>query len=272
MQSPYTNKATEALQSAQQLATESGHPELMPAHLALALLAQPEGLMAALLQKLEADPKVLAGELALVLDKLPRAEGSQLAPSRAFGEVMNEAAAAAKRLEDEFVSTEHFLLALAKRGGPEVMGLFDARNLSAQRLEAALTELRGEKRVTSPDPESTFDALQKYARDLTEDARAGKLDPVIGRDTEIRRVMQVLSRRTQEQPRPDRRAGRRQDRHRRGARATGSWPATSPRCSRTSASWPSTWARWSPAPSTAASSRTASRRSWREIEAAAGAR
>jgi ATP-dependent Clp protease ATP-binding subunit ClpB len=200
MQSPYTNKAAEAVQAAQKLATDSGHPELVPAHLALALLAQPEGLMAAVLQKLDANPKVLAGELALALDKLPRTEGAQLAPSRAFGEVMNEASAVAKQLEDEFVSTEHFLLALAKKGGPEVSGLFSARNLSAQRLEAALSEVRGDRRVTTPDPETTFEALNKYARDLTEDARAGKLDPVIGRDTEIRRVMQVLSRRRKNNP------------------------------------------------------------------------
>jgi len=114
MQSPYTNKAAEAVQAAQKLATDSGHPELVPAHLALALLAQPEGLMAAVLQKLDANPKLLAGELALLLDKLPRTEGAQLTPSRAFGEVVNEASATAKRLEDDFVSTEHFLMALAK--------------------------------------------------------------------------------------------------------------------------------------------------------------
>jgi ATP-dependent Clp protease ATP-binding subunit ClpB len=101
---------------------------------------------------------------------------------------------------DTYVSTEHLLLALAKKGGPEVMGLFGARNIRPERVEAALTEVRAGKKVTSPDPEATFEALQKYARDLTAEAAAGKLDPVIGRDTEIRRVMQVLTRRRKNNP------------------------------------------------------------------------
>jgi ATP-dependent Clp protease ATP-binding subunit ClpB len=200
MQVQYTNKAAEVLQNAQKLAGDSGHPELTPAHLAVALLRDAEGVPAAVLGKLQIDPRVLAGEFVLALDKLPKAQGGQLAGSRAFSETMSEASAVAKKLKDEYVSTEHLLLALAKSGGPEVKGLFAARKLTYERIEAALAEVRGNRRVTSPDPESTFEALKKYARDLTADAQAGKLDPVIGRDVEIRRVMQVLSRRRKNNP------------------------------------------------------------------------
>jgi ATP-dependent Clp protease ATP-binding subunit ClpB len=200
MQVQYTNKAAEVLQSAQKLASDSGHPELTPAHLAVALLRDGEGVPVAVLNKLQVDPRVLAGEFVLQLDKLPKTQGAQLAGSRAFSEVLSEASAAAKKLKDDYVSTEHLLLALAKSGGPEVKGLLAARKLSYERIEAALGEVRGNRRVTSPDPESTFEALKKYARDLTADAQAGKLDPVIGRDTEIRRVMQVLSRRRKNNP------------------------------------------------------------------------
>jgi ATP-dependent Clp protease ATP-binding subunit ClpB len=200
MQPQYTTKAAQVLQSAQQLASESGHPELTPSHLAVALLHAPEGVAAAVLQKLAADPRVLAGELVLALDKLPKQSGGQVAASRALGETIAAASRAASRMKDEYVSTEHLLLALAASGGPEVKGLFAARKLTPERIEAALREVRGDRRVTSPDPESTFEALKKYARDLTAEAQAQKLDPVIGRDTEIRRVMQVLSRRRKNNP------------------------------------------------------------------------
>jgi len=200
MPANYTNKAAEVIQAAQKLASDTGHPELVPTHLAVALLHESEGVPAAVLRKLDVDPRILAGELVLQLDKLPKAAGGQLNPSRALGEVLNEAGSIAKSMGDEYVSTEHLLLALARRGGPEVKGLFAARKLTPERIEAAMGEVRGARRVTSPDPEATFEALKKYARDLTAEAAAGKLDPVIGRDNEIRRVMQVLSRRRKNNP------------------------------------------------------------------------
>ncbi len=200
MADQFTRKSQEALANAQSLAQSAGHPELVPAHLAVALLDEPEGVMSAVLQKLEADPRVLAAELRQQLERLPRSKGGQLGASRALQEVLNEASSIAKRLSDEYVSTEHLLLALARKGGPEVGGLLAARNVRAERVEAALQEVRGGRKVTTPDPEATFDALKKYARDLTAEAAAGKLDPVIGRDTEIRRVMQVLSRRRKNNP------------------------------------------------------------------------
>ncbi len=201
MQQPqYTTKSAEALSRAQALATSAGHPELTPEHLATALLEAPEGVTSAVLQKLEVDPRVLAAELARSLEKLPRTQGAAPAPSRYLAEVVQAAQADAHRMGDEFVSTEHLLLGLTRAGGPAVQGLFAARKVSPERVEAALTEVRGSQRVTTPDPEATFEALEKYARDLTADAKAGKLDPVIGRDAEIRRVMQVLSRRRKNNP------------------------------------------------------------------------
>ncbi len=199
-QLPPTTKSAAVLQAAQAQATAAGNPELHPLHLASALLAEAEGVTGALLEKLDVDTQVLAAELERARAKLPKVQGGQLGPARAFVEVMTEAMAAAKRLGDSFLSTEHLLLALAQKGGPEVQGLFAARRLTAERLSAALSEVRGDRKVTSPDPEATFEALAKYARDLTEDAKKGKLDPVIGRDVEIRRVMQVLSRRRKNNP------------------------------------------------------------------------
>jgi len=200
MQDQYTNLARQALTSAQQLAQAAQHPELTPTHLAAALLENPEGVTAGVLGKLGIEAQALLSELRSALEKRPRAQGGDLAMGRSLAEVLNQAGQAAKAMQDEFVSTEHLLLGLAKAGGPEVAGLFAARGLSVDKVEAALTEVRGSRRVTSADPEATFDALGKYARDLTQDARDGKLDPVIGRGDEIRRAVQVLSRRRKNNP------------------------------------------------------------------------
>jgi len=200
MQDQYTRKSQEALAAAQQSALAAGNPELTPAHLAVALLAEPEGVTAALLQKLDVDPRVLAAEIARGLEKLPRASGGQIGMSRALAEVLQDAQAAAKKMGDAFTSTEHLLLALAKKGGPEVAGLLAARGVRPERIEAGLQEVRKGKKVESQDPEASFETLKKYTRDLTAEAASGKLDPVIGRDTEIRRVIQVLSRRRKNNP------------------------------------------------------------------------
>jgi len=200
MQEQYTRKSQEALANAQETARSAEHAELTPMHLAVALLAEPEGAMAATLTKLDVDVRVLSAEMQKLLAKLPRQTGGEIGASRSFRDVLVEAGSAARRMGDQFVSTEHLLLALAKKGGPEVQGLFAARNIRPERVEAALEEVRGGKKVTTPEPEATFEALGKYARDLTAEARAGKLDPVIGRDDEIRRVIQVLSRRRKNNP------------------------------------------------------------------------
>ncbi len=199
-QHAFTNRTTEALQAAQALATQEKHPEIGSVHLALALLQEPEGWMGGILNRLGADPKLLRAELERLLKKLPRSTGVEPQFSRELAEVINESAALAKRLGDTYISTEHALIALAKRGGGGVAELFAARKLSPKSIEAALTEARGDRHVTSADPEATFEALKRYARDLTAEARSGKLDPVIGRDDEIRRGMQVLSRRRKNNP------------------------------------------------------------------------
>jgi len=200
MADQYTRKSQEALASAQEAARSAGNPELTPLHLAAALLAEPEGVMGSILRKLDADPGVLRTDLDREIAKLPRQSGGQLSASRAMQEVLSEASSAARKMGDEFISTEHLFLALTRKGGPEVQGLLAARKIRPERVEAAIGEVRGGKKVTTPEPEATFEALKKYSRDLTAEAAAGKLDPVIGRDVEIRRVMQVLSRRRKNNP------------------------------------------------------------------------
>jgi ATP-dependent Clp protease ATP-binding subunit ClpB len=196
----FTTKSAEALKNAQSTAAAAGHPELTPLHLAAALLGAPEGATKALLEKLGLETRALAAEIGKALAGLPRATGGQLGASRDFAAALQSAEEAAKKLGDTYVSTEHLLLGLVRAGGAKVQGLFAARGLDAAKVEAALVEVRGSRKVTSENPESTFEALSKYARDLTADSRAGKLDPVIGRDVEIRRVMQVLSRRRKNNP------------------------------------------------------------------------
>ncbi|MFT4710684.1 MAG: ATP-dependent Clp protease ATP-binding subunit ClpB, partial [Planctomycetota bacterium] len=202
----FTNTSTAALGAAQEDALLRQHSAVTPLHLAAALLAQPEGLMAGLFRTLAVEPAALAAELTRELDKLPTSPGAQLAPSQDLVRVLAQAKASAKKLGDSFVSTEHLLLGLASSdevapsapGG--LGGLFSARDLSMSRILAALEEVRGSRRVDTVDPEASFEALSKYSRDLTEAAKAGKLDPVIGRDAEIRRVTQVLSRRRKNNP------------------------------------------------------------------------
>jgi len=203
MQDAYTQRTQEVLQAALARSLEEGHPEVTSVHVSLALLRDPEGLLAALLAKLDAQPSVLLAELERLEQSLPRTNqgaGGHPPVSGELAGVLAAASAHARRLEDRFVSTEHLLLGLVEKGGSGVNELFASRQLTLERVEAALTEARGQRRVTSQDPESTFESLKRFARDLTEDARAGKLDPVIGRDIEIRRVMQVLSRRRKNNP------------------------------------------------------------------------
>ncbi|MEL6903864.1 MAG: AAA family ATPase [Planctomycetota bacterium] len=200
MQPNYTQKSQSALARAQSLAQSAGHPELRPLHLLAGLLEEPEGVTAALLSKLGLDPAALAPDVEAALERLPRQEGGALAPSRDFMAALEGATRAAAARGDAFVSTEHLLQAIAESGTPDVAALLSARGATPERIEAALLEIRGDRKVTSENPESTFEALSKFARDLTEDARAQKLDPVIGRDGLIRRVVQVLSRRRKNNP------------------------------------------------------------------------
>ncbi|MFC1404932.1 MULTISPECIES: ATP-dependent chaperone ClpB [Streptacidiphilus] len=200
--SKLTTKAQEALSAAIRQASSTGNPDVTPVHLLLALLEQPEGIAAPLLEAVGADVPRIRAAATRQQNALPSAQGSTVSgPQLARQTVgtLNEAAARAAELDDSFVSTEHLLVGLAAEGGP-VAELLKGEGATPKALLAAFKEVRGSARVTSADPESTYKALEKYGTDLTQAARDGKLDPVIGRDQEIRRVVQVLSRRTKNNP------------------------------------------------------------------------
>jgi ATP-dependent Clp protease ATP-binding subunit ClpB len=198
----YTEKAQEAILGAQQLADREGHPEIVPEHLLLTLLEQKDGIVPEIARKMNADPAVLAGQVRAELARQPRAHGgSQVGLSARLRKVTEAAESEAERLKDEYVSTEHLLIAIASESGRSpAVRLLEARGMTKDAVLQALTSIRGSQRVTSQNPESTYQSLERYGRDLTELARKGKLDPVIGRDEEIRRVIQVLSRRTKNNP------------------------------------------------------------------------
>ena len=185
----WTLKTQEAVNSAISRATTDNNPEVTPDHLLAALLGQPEGVVLPILEKVGVSPTPLRNRTEDTLAKLPKAYGSEARLSRQFSEVMEAADTARSELTDEYLSTEHLLLAMADRVG-----------LTREEVLAALREVRGSHRVTSQNPEDQYQALEKYGRDLTEAARRGKLDPVIGRDEEIRRTIQVLSRRSKNNP------------------------------------------------------------------------
>jgi ATP-dependent Clp protease ATP-binding subunit ClpB len=194
----WTIKTNEAVAAAIERAGSDSNPEVTPDHVLSALLSQPEGVVLPLLTKVERPVATLRNETEEALAKLPRAYGAEPRLSRQTNRVLAEADSVRAELGDEYVSTEHLLLALAN---PDMGGATAARlNLTREQLLEALQQVRGSHRVTSQNPEDQFQALEKYGRDLTEEARAGKLDPVIGRDDEIRRVVQVLSRRTKNNP------------------------------------------------------------------------
>ncbi len=194
----WTIKTNEAVAAAIERAGAHSNPEVTPDHLLAALLGQAEGVVLPLLTKVERPVATLRNETEEALSKLPKAYGTEPRLSRQTNRVLAEADSVRAELGDEYVSTEHLLLALAN---PDMGGATAARiDLRRDELLAALQEVRGSHRVTSQNPEDQFQALEKYGRDLTEAARSGKLDPVIGRDDEIRRVIQVLSRRTKNNP------------------------------------------------------------------------
>ena len=197
----YTLKTQEAVRRAQEIAGERNHQEIGTAHLLAALLQQHDGIVVPLLQKIGISLDVLAGRLEEQLSRQATVHGDSaqryLAPRAA--KVIEQAEKAAASLKDDYVSTEHLLLALAEASDP-VGELLKKSGVDRSAILAALKDIRGAQRVTNPNPEDTFAALDKFARNLVEEARKGKLDPVIGRDDEIRRLMQVLSRRTKNNP------------------------------------------------------------------------
>jgi ATP-dependent Clp protease ATP-binding subunit ClpB len=195
----YTEKAQEAVLAAQKLATDRQSPVLDAEHILAALLEDEQGVPVMTLRRLGADPAAIRVELAAVLARRARTEGGQLTLDPRARQLFERAEEEARRLQDEYVSTEHLLLATAESGA-DAQRLLEAAGAGREAILGALASVRGGQRVTSQTPESTYQALERYGRDLTADARAGKLDPVIGRDEEIRRVIQVLSRRTKNNP------------------------------------------------------------------------
>ena len=201
----YTQKTLEALQAAQQLAVEYQHNALEPEHLLHALASQEQGLIPQLLQKLNVDPGSFAAAVAEKLSALPRVSGSGRDPdkvyiSQATDKALSAAAREAKAMKDEYVSVEHVFLGLLDEPTQNTTELFRAFNIKKDAFLQQLTAVRGNQRVTNDNPEDTYNALQKYGQDLVDLARKQKLDPVIGRDQEIRNVIRILSRKTKNNP------------------------------------------------------------------------
>ncbi|MGH0034454.1 MAG: ATP-dependent chaperone ClpB [Myxococcota bacterium] len=196
-----TIKSQEAVSEAQSLASSRGHSSIEPAHLLQALLGQPEGSTVPVLQKLGVPLEPLRHEIELLLESIPKVQGgaqSQLSPAAA--RVLEASFGEAETLKDEYVSTEHLLLAIAGDDKDAAGRSLREQGATREAILKALAQVRGGARVTDPDPESKYQALEKFGRDLTDVARQGKLDPVVGRDEEIRRVIQVLSRRSKNNP------------------------------------------------------------------------
>jgi ATP-dependent Clp protease ATP-binding subunit ClpB len=200
----YTQKMQEALQAAQDLAAQANHPEITNVHFLSALLDQGEGITRPLLEKIGANVDQLRAQLRSELERRPKIHGdaTDLRLSNELRSVLDNAEKEMSKLKDEFTSAEHYLLALAGAppSGVPAAKLLKDLGVTRDKLMQALQQVRGSQRVTDQNPEGKYQTLEKYGRDLTELARRGKIDPVIGRDNEIRRIMQVLSRRTKNNP------------------------------------------------------------------------
>jgi len=198
----YTEKTQQALLRSQRIASERGHPQIDPEHLLLALLEQSDGVVPRTILALGTDPQRLRLDLEQTLSRRPQAHGSmaQIDLSPAVARILQAAEREASSLSDEYVSTEHVLLAMADSSAGEIARFLAAQGVNREAVLRALTSIRGTQRVTSPSPEDTYNVLEKYGRNLTQLAHQSKLDPVIGRDEEVRRVMQILSRRTKNNP------------------------------------------------------------------------
>ncbi|MGA2391225.1 MAG: ATP-dependent chaperone ClpB [Candidatus Sulfotelmatobacter sp.] len=198
----FTVKAQEAVQRANELASEHGNPELMPIHLLAALLEDKEGIVPPVLEKIGVGPQAVLNDVYRDIENLPKVSGqsAQATMSNAANKLLEQAFKEASNFKDEYVSTEHLLLAITHLKQDAAQQILARHGATYDAILKALTSVRGSQKVTDQNPEAKFQALEKYARDLTEQARRGKLDPVIGRDEEIRRVVQVLSRRTKNNP------------------------------------------------------------------------
>ncbi|MBR2576769.1 MAG: ATP-dependent chaperone ClpB [Firmicutes bacterium] len=198
----FTQKAQEAIGASQELAIKLGNPQVDAEHLHAALLQQNDGLIPKILKYMEIDPNAVTRDLAEEIDKLPKVSGaeSNLYQTNRYTKVLLDAESKADQFKDEYISVEHLYLALIQDGGGKNGSIFRKYGIKEQNFLQALTQVRGNQKITSQNPEENYEALEKYGRDLVEDARKGKLDPVIGRDSEIRHTIQILSRRTKNNP------------------------------------------------------------------------
>ncbi len=197
-----TRKSQEAMQAAALAAERKGNPSVEPEHVLLELVQQSEGIVPRVLDKVQVPPAAFLQELRARLEKLPKVSGasSKTSASQRLQKVFTLAEGEASEWGDSFISTEHFFLAMLRASDSELEALFKKFKIRLDAVKLALQEIRGSQKVTDDDPENKYEVLNKYARDLTALAMEGKLDPVIGRDEEIRRVVQVLSRRTKNNP------------------------------------------------------------------------
>ena len=199
----FTLKVQEAIQEAQGMAAQYGHQAIDGEHLVLSLLKQPEGIISEIIKKLGADPRRIETEVRKALERLPKVEGvsgGQTYMTPRLNKILDAALSEAARLTDEYVSAEHVLVAMADEKDSATAKILNAAGITKDAIFKVLVEIRGNQRITDPNPEEKYQALKRYARDFNELARNGSFDPVIGRDEEIRRIMQVLSRRTKNNP------------------------------------------------------------------------
>jgi len=197
----FTIKSQEALSDARNIASENGHQSIEDVHIMSAMLKQKDGIIIPVLQKLEVDPEVFRAKVDSLIKNTPKVTGgaAQLYISNELNNILDDSFKEARQLKDEYVSTEHILISMAQSKG-KIGGLLKEYGVTKDRIYQILVEIRGSQRITDQNPEDKYQALQKFGKDITGLARIGKLDPVIGRDEEIRRVIQVLSRRTKNNP------------------------------------------------------------------------
>jgi ATP-dependent Clp protease ATP-binding subunit ClpB len=198
----FTMKSQETLQGAQSLAQSKGHQQIEPEHLLKTMLNQPQGIVLSVLKKMGVEIQAIQAAVDVALDSLPRVSGAgmQIYMSSTLNQVLEKAFSIADKMKDEYVSQEHLLLAILEASHTKAGQILADHGVNKDTLLQALVSIRGNQRITDPNPEGKYQALEKYGRDLTSLAKSGKLDPVIGRDDEIRRVLQVLSRRTKNNP------------------------------------------------------------------------
>jgi ATP-dependent Clp protease ATP-binding subunit ClpB len=197
----FTEKAQEAIFTSQKLAIDSNHSQIEPEHILHSLISQVDGVVPQILNKLEVNPEQVISELTGELEKLPKAYGmTSMQISSRLAQILEAAEKEAASFRDEYISTEHLLISIAERDSGAAGKILNKFNITKNRIYQILTSIRGNQRITDPNPEGKYQALEKYGRNLTDVARRGKLDPVIGRDDEIRRTIQILSRRTKNNP------------------------------------------------------------------------